>query len=791
MIWRSGLFLLLYVLFRLPGSILGFRVFTNTWAARVVGGSPEAERLAHKHGFTYLGQILQDHYHFQHRALAKRSLSCHHSAHVKLQREPTVRWLEQQVARPRRKRDLFTIPTDPKYPVQWYLHNKHGQDLNVEAAWRQGITGRGIVITILDDGIEKNHPDLANNYDSGASFDVNGNDPDPQPRYTPLNENRHGTRCAGEVAAIANDICGVGVAYNARIGGVRMLDGDVTDAVEARSISLNPQHISVYSASWGPEDDGRTVDGPAYLAKQAFEDGIRRGRDGLGSIFVWASGNGGRDRDNCNCDGYTNSIYTLSISSSTQNGNVPWYSEACSSTLATTYSSGANGEQQIVTTDLRMRCTDYHTGTSASAPLAAGIIALVLEANPNLTWRDMQHLVVQTSNPTYLHARDWQLNGANRRVSHSFGYGMLDAGALVDKAKTWNTVHPQRICSIVIDDVKHPISQHLSLSRHLDACFGTDNRVSHLEHVEAKLSLSFSRRGNLAIYLTSPAGTKSTLLAPRPKDYSTEGFTNWSFMTTHNWDENPVGTWILTIDNMGPSWNTGELKDLKLIFYGTCPSCSPELGVPTVPTSVACVETNSAGLCVACKPPVLLFHNACVERCPDGYYHKLVDSTTKGTKLNLTTQPRLACQPCHVACASCWGPSDTNCYRCAPHAHLNMLGSVCVRQSQVSRATASQAELQALLGRQEFSVKQLVTLGCIAILLVFLGVFGTLQWYTRRARRKRGVVFGLHKDGLNSLTYKWLERRPCHSWAGVEEEDGEEGDRESGAECDSETGTRC
>lgn len=73
-----------------------------------------------------------------------------------------------------------------------------------------------------------------------------------------------------------------------------------------------------------------------------------QGRRGLGSIFVWASGNGGSLGDNCNCDGYTNSIYTLSISSASENGYVPWYSEACSSTLATTYSSGNVGERQIV-----------------------------------------------------------------------------------------------------------------------------------------------------------------------------------------------------------------------------------------------------------------------------------------------------------------------------------------------------------------------------------------------------------------------------------------------------------
>uniref|UniRef100_A0A3Q4G5N4 Furin, paired basic amino acid cleaving enzyme n=1 Tax=Neolamprologus brichardi TaxID=32507 RepID=A0A3Q4G5N4_NEOBR len=253
----------------------------------------------------------------------------------------TVTWAEQQVVKQRKKRDVFEEPLDPKFRDQWYLYNSNHHDLNAKAAWQLGYTGKGVVVSILDDGIEKNHPDLMQNYDPDASYDVNDGDPDPQPRYTQLNDNRHGTRCAGEVAAVAsNGICGVGVAYNAKIGGVRMLDGEVTDMVEAQSLSLNPQHIDVYSASWGPEDDGKTVDGPAKLAKEAFMRGVTEGRGGLGSIFVWASGNGGREKDSCNCDGYTNSIYTLSISSSTQNGNVPWYSEACSSTLATTYSSG-------------------------------------------------------------------------------------------------------------------------------------------------------------------------------------------------------------------------------------------------------------------------------------------------------------------------------------------------------------------------------------------------------------------------------------------------------------------
>jgi hypothetical protein len=110
-----------------------------------------------------------------------------------------------------------------------------------------------------------------------ASYDVNSHDSDPSPRYDMIDSNRHGTRCAGEVAATSNNsVCALGVAHGAQVGGVRMLDGDVTDAVEARSLSLNPQHIDIYSASWGPDDDGKTVDGPGELATRAFIEGVTK-----------------------------------------------------------------------------------------------------------------------------------------------------------------------------------------------------------------------------------------------------------------------------------------------------------------------------------------------------------------------------------------------------------------------------------------------------------------------------------------------------------------------------------
>ena len=116
------------------------------------------------------------------------------------------------------------------------------------------------------------------------------------------------------------------------------------------------------------------------------------------------------------------------------------------STMSTTYSSGSSSERQILTTDLHHKCTASHTGTSASAPLAAGIIALALEANPKLTWRDVHHLVVRTARQANLKANDWVTNAVGRNISHSFGYGLMDALAMVNLAKVWRRVGDHHRC---------------------------------------------------------------------------------------------------------------------------------------------------------------------------------------------------------------------------------------------------------------------------------------------------------------------------------------------------------
>ena len=74
-------------------------------------------------------------------------------------------------------------------------------------------------------------------------------------------------------------------------------------------------------------------------------------------------------------------------------------------------------------------------------------------------------------------------------------------------------------------------------------------KVVFLEHVQSRITLASTRRGEVQISLTSPAGTRSVLLQRRTRDLSTEGFNDWAFMTVHNWGELAQGTWTLEVTN--------------------------------------------------------------------------------------------------------------------------------------------------------------------------------------------------------------------------------------------------
>lgn len=543
-------------------------------------------------------------YHFISRALppARTKRSVHHTRRLKV--DPLVHTAIQQPGFLRVKRGFKPYrvenlvdreivgavsrhrdPTDPYFPFQWYLKNtgqnggKARLDLNVEAAWAQGVTGKNITTAIMDDGVDYMHADLRHNYNAQASYDFSSNDPYPYPRYTDDWFNSHGTRCAGEVAAARdNGVCGVGVAYDSKIAGIRMLDQPyMTDLIEASSMGHEPNLIDIYSASWGPTDDGKTVDGPRNATMRAIVRGVNEGRNGLGNIYVWASGDGGED-DDCNCDGYAASMWTVSINSAINDGQNAHYDESCSSTLASTFSNGAKDPNTgVATTDLYGKCTTTHSGTSAAAPEAAGVFALALEANGKLSWRDIQHLTVLTSKRNSLfdakNRFHWNMNGVGLEFNHLFGFGVLDAGAMVALAKQWSTVPPRFHCEAgTVTGEPHliPPGRSLFLEISTDACRGQDTEVNYLEHVQAVITVNSTRRGDIEIFLTSPMGTRSMILSRRKNDDdSRDGFTKWPFMTTHTWGEYPQGKWLLEVRLSGQLPQSGYLREWTLMLHGT------------------------------------------------------------------------------------------------------------------------------------------------------------------------------------------------------------------------------
>lgn len=472
---------------------------------------------------------------------------------------------------------------DPIFKDQWHLYNtiEKGNDLNVTGVWLEGITGQNVTVCIIDDGLDMNSDDLKDNYFKEGSYDFNDHVDEPKPM---LDDDKHGTRCAGEVAAGRNNACGVGVAYDSRISGVRILSGDISDADEALAVNYKMDANDIYSCSWGPPDDGQTMQEPGILIKKAMLTAVQKGRGGKGSIYVFAAGNGAASDDNCNFDGYTNSIYSVTVGAITKKNLHPYYSEACSAQLVVTYSSGSG--DAIHTTDVgKTVCTIGHGGTSAAGPLAAGIYALALQARPELTWRDIQWITVMTAVP-FDQPSDWQTTVLGKQYSHQFGYGKLDAYGIVELAKTWKLVRPQAWFYSPWLHVKHSIpegdqgvaSEFKVTKEHLKVA-----NLRNVEHVTVTMNVKHTRRGDLSVELRSPSGIVSHLSTARKKDEAKSGYVDWTFMSVAHWGETGQGKWTLIVKDNIENEHKGEFTDWKLRLWGECidPSLQTELPMPS------------------------------------------------------------------------------------------------------------------------------------------------------------------------------------------------------------------
>ncbi|KAF6062808.1 Subtilase family protein [Candida albicans] len=422
---------------------------------------------------------------------------------------------------------------DPEFTTQWHLINLKypGHDVNVTGLWLEDILGQGIVTALVDDGVDAESDDIKQNFNSEGSWDFNNKGKSPLPR---LFDDYHGTRCAGEIAAVKNDVCGIGVAWKSQVSGIRILSGPITSSDEAEAMVYGLDTNDIYSCSWGPTDNGKVLSEPDVIVKKAMIKGIQEGRDKKGAIYVFASGNGGRFGDSCNFDGYTNSIYSITVGAIDYKGLHPQYSEACSAVMVVTYSSGSG--EHIHTTDIKKKCSATHGGTSAAAPLASGIYSLILSANPNLTWRDVQYISVLSATPINEEDGNYQTTALNRKYSHKYGYGKTDAYKMVHFAKTWKIIHS----SVNVSEKDLKIMN-----------------VERVEHITVKVNMI------LLIEVDD-------LATFRVNDASTRGFQNWTFMSVAHWGETGIGEWKVEVfvdDSKGDQVEI-NFKDWQFRIFG-------------------------------------------------------------------------------------------------------------------------------------------------------------------------------------------------------------------------------
>ena len=518
-----------------------------------------------------------------------------------------------------------TTGEDPLFADQWHLKNtgqlgatgvaaKVGEDINVEPAWTT-TKGEGVRIAIVDDGLEIAHEDLAANVAAGQSYNYATGTSDP----TPSNAAAHGTMCGGIAAARdLNGLGGKGVAPRASLVGYNLLQSALASD-EADAMIRNASSVSVSTNSWGAPDGTGELASSGTAWQTAINTGLSTGRSGLGTLYMWAAGNGreGGDRatcpswicsDNSNYDGQANYRGVMAVAAVNDQGVQSSYSESganlwisspggefCSThTITTTDRSGGIGENPPATAGIsdypNLNYTKCMNGTSAATPGAAGVVALVLAANPSLGWRDVRIILANTARQNDLTGGGWQTNGAGYHFNHKYGFGVVDAAAAVTAAKAYgtNVAIPEKTYtsslatpgSVITDPTNTVASPAPTLST-ITVPAASTTGINSIEWVEVTVTATAPATtvdpnvfysGDFDITLTSPAATVSHLAEAHNcagvDGACTSQYSGWVFGSAAHLGETATGNWTLTVKDGVRGGGNGTLNSWQLKFFG-------------------------------------------------------------------------------------------------------------------------------------------------------------------------------------------------------------------------------
>ncbi len=354
------------------------------------------------------------------------------------------------------------IPNDEYFSKQWHLHNT-GQtggtpnaDVNAPEAWEITAGDPDIVVAILDTGVDANHPDLVNNIVSGYDFIEDDAIPEPGRFWA---DDAHGTNCAGLVAAQGNNGIGVaGIAWNCSIMPIRILSEDsyTTEADIATAFRWAAANgADILSNSWGYLYSSQTI--YSAISDVTAPGGI--GRDGKGCLVFCASGNW--------ADGgpvVYPALYpdVIAVGAIDHDGEV-WYYSGSGPELdlvapsggvqrtdyfmlgkAYQWSTDITGIPGFSMYNLDISILDYSDtmgGTSGACPIAAGVGALVLSIDPNLSNFQAQRILVDSA-----------VDLGEPGFDGSYGFGCVNAFAAVDMTLNPPPTPPSESITLYVDD---------------------------------------------------------------------------------------------------------------------------------------------------------------------------------------------------------------------------------------------------------------------------------------------------------------------------------------------------
>ena len=521
-----------------------------------------------------------------------------------------------------------------------------GNDHNVDGVITDGYTGNGIIIAVTDSGLDIDHEDLAANVVSNGSWDWCNSDNDPSPSGS---DGDHGTSVAGLTASVGwNGKGGRGVAPGASLKGFNNLCGSVSDADEIKSLGggswARSQDVDIFNQSWGVDKVYDSLVNTAYEAN--YLNSVTNLRGGKGAFHVRAAGNAFKWNGSIECNSYwnvggvnyNNYLYACNSTNHEPASTLPYqvlvgalnatgtktnYSTSGSGTWITAMGghksrSSSGGKPGMMTTDVAGCSAGYvrsgggdrfnafdnqgnHSensscnyfsgfdGTSSASPVAAGAIAMILEAKPALTWRDVKHVLASTSDQVDASIGDasgysfpgpssgdsfviepgWVTNAAGYKFHNWYGFGRLNLGAAVTAAKamTANSLGTFTTSS-------WQASGTLNSNIPKDSATGSTNAMSvsganFIEAVQIKVNVTHRCTGALQIELTSPGGTKSVLKNAYDAFGGDRNLTNWVILSNAFYGESKAGDWTIKVIDAYSCGNAqGVFQNWSIRFFG-------------------------------------------------------------------------------------------------------------------------------------------------------------------------------------------------------------------------------